>query len=117
MPQLQVNNTALGMDRLGDLLPSIGVSLLLDLGCTHPTPSEFTDLCAFRDDKTSTGSLGVIFGHNVVGQAVLGAVEIVGRRVATGPCHWRHDEAVLQLLPSQGEFGGKVFHLAGTDWC
>ena len=70
VPQLQENFAVPIVHCLGDLFPGFRLSIVVNAGRVLPTNALFRNDGGFANQKASTRSLGIIFRHQGIGQAL-----------------------------------------------
>ena len=101
MPELNAYMTALIMHAIYNLFPAINLLLIIDAGRGRITHRLCGYLRAFSDNQACTGALGVIFGHQLIGEAFF-----AGSR----PGHGGEDDAIAQFQAVQVEGGEELRH-------
>lgn len=93
MPELGEDHAILLMYRLGDRLPGFDLLRAVDTRSPGVALPQRRDLGAFADDQPRRGTLGVVPGHDGVGQ--------IAGLAGAGAGHGRHEDAVFQLEAAQ----------------
>ncbi len=94
MPKLHENGRALGMNRSDDLPPSQRLRVGVNPWAIRPAYALFGHHRGFADNQASRGALGVVLGHQRVGQTLF-----TGARAG----HGRHRHAVFERQIAQLE--------------
>ena len=96
--QLRNDLSALGMYRIDNCLPCIGLRLRIQARGTAVTLTAGAGVYTLGDDQAGTGALAIVLNHEFR--------RAVCFRVGSRARHRGHDDAILQLQPAQRE-GGK----------
>jgi len=93
MPELGKDEPTLGMNGLCDQTPACHLLGTVDARCPGVALAQGGDLRPLTDDETSTGPLGIVFGHQCIGH--------IAGLAGAGAGHGWHDDAIGELEMAQ----------------
>lgn len=93
VPDLEDNLTTLFVYLLSDFLPSFNLFLRVDTTRTREGIRKRRNLTAFSQNKTKSGSLTIVFNHEIIWNT--------SSRITSASSHGSHDEPIFKLNRTQ----------------
>ncbi len=103
MHELQEDQSALGVNDVGDTLPWLDLRLGMDARRAHITLAHRRGVGAFRNDQASVGALAVVSRRHIRDHA--------GGVVRARARHRRHDEAVAKRVAADSGSAEEWVHV------